>query len=275
MIRSNFHTHTTFCDGQNTPEEMVVEAIKRGYVILGFSGHSYLEFDKDVTMDEKSAAEYRRVVNELKDKYKDSIKILCGVEQDYYSETIISIYDYVIGSVHNVLKDGVFLSVDRSFEDLKENVDKYYDGDFDAFAEDYFELVGDVINKTNADIIGHIDVILKYSEQLGYTPTKRFLTAAEKAVKKLVEFKRPFEINTGAISRKARTSPYPIPEILKMIYDNGGNIVFSSDCHNKEHLECAFSDAQKLAMDIGFTHHGIITETGVEYIPIVIKYFNE
>lgn len=275
MIRSNFHTHTTFCDGANTPEEMVVEAIKREYVILGFSGHSYLEVDKDVTMDDKAAAEYRRVINELKEKYKDNIKILCGIEQDYYSETMISIYDYVIGSVHNVLKDGVYLTVDRCYEDVKDNVDKYYGGDFDAFAEDYFELVGDVINKTNADIIGHMDVILKYTEKLGYTPTKRFLTAAEKAVKKLVKYNRPFEINTGAISRKARTAPYPIPEILKMIYDNGGKIVFSSDCHNKEHLECAFDLAQKLAMDVGFTHHGIITEKGVEYIPIVVNYFNK
>ena len=27
MIRANFHTHTTFCDGADTPEEMVDRAL--------------------------------------------------------------------------------------------------------------------------------------------------------------------------------------------------------------------------------------------------------
>ena len=29
MIRSNFHTHTTYCDGKNTAEEMVLAAIDK------------------------------------------------------------------------------------------------------------------------------------------------------------------------------------------------------------------------------------------------------
>ena len=40
MIKTSFHTHTTFCDGKNTPEEMVVAAIEKGFVALGFSTHS-------------------------------------------------------------------------------------------------------------------------------------------------------------------------------------------------------------------------------------------
>ena len=42
---TNFHTHTTFCDGQNTPEEMVLAAIEKGFSALGFSGHGYTTFD--------------------------------------------------------------------------------------------------------------------------------------------------------------------------------------------------------------------------------------
>ena len=37
---SNFHTHTTFCDGTGTPEQMVVSAIEKGFDVLGFSSHS-------------------------------------------------------------------------------------------------------------------------------------------------------------------------------------------------------------------------------------------
>ena len=38
---SNLHTHTKFCDGSNTAEELVEEAIDKGFVSLGFSAHAY------------------------------------------------------------------------------------------------------------------------------------------------------------------------------------------------------------------------------------------
>jgi histidinol-phosphatase (PHP family) len=47
MIRSNFHTHTLFCDGKNTAEEMVQQALANGFEQLGFSGH----MDPDIHMD--------------------------------------------------------------------------------------------------------------------------------------------------------------------------------------------------------------------------------
>ena len=43
--KRNYHTHTDFCDGQNTPEEMAEAAAKKGFTALGFSGHSYTDFD--------------------------------------------------------------------------------------------------------------------------------------------------------------------------------------------------------------------------------------
>lgn len=270
MIKSNFHTHTVFCDGADTPEELVNEAVKKGFFALGFSGHSYFEPDSDVCMSDMAASQYRQCINLLKDRYKNSIKLLCGVEQDYFSTAPIGVYDYIIGSVHSVLKDGVYLSVDASAEKFYYNLNEFYDGDFDAFAEDYFELVGDVVNKTNADIIGHFDLILKFSGHIGYTPTTRFLAAAERAVDRLIPFARPFEINTGAMARGARDVPYPIPEILKMIKDRDGKIVFSSDCHEKSKLDFGFELAEELAREVGFTEHGIITDKGVEYIPISI-----
>ena len=45
MKRSNYHTHTLFCDGSDSPEELVLEAIRLGCPEIGFSGHSCLEID--------------------------------------------------------------------------------------------------------------------------------------------------------------------------------------------------------------------------------------
>ena len=37
----NLHTHTTYCDGRDTPVEMIESAIAQGFDSIGFSGHSY------------------------------------------------------------------------------------------------------------------------------------------------------------------------------------------------------------------------------------------
>ena len=267
MIKTNFHTHTTFCDGKNTPEEMVLAAIEKGFSSLGFSVHSYFEKDASYTVKPDGYVPYKNEINALKEKYKDKINILCGVELDYYSVKPEG-FDYYIGSVHNVYKNGEYLTVDGSIAELEEILKKHYNGDFEAFCEDYFKTVADVLNKTDADIIGHFDLILKNCERKPYTPTNRFFNAAEKAVKALIPYGKPFEINTGAIARGYRTAPYPHKEILKMIYDFGGSICLSSDCHNKDFLECGLEDARNLALSVGFKKQAIITKDGITYIDL-------
>ena len=42
MTLQNLHTHTVFSDGKNTPEEMVLGAVRAGCTSLGFSEHSPL-----------------------------------------------------------------------------------------------------------------------------------------------------------------------------------------------------------------------------------------
>jgi histidinol-phosphatase (PHP family) len=40
MNYCGYHTHTTFSDGKNSMEEMVLAAIERGMPAIGFSDHS-------------------------------------------------------------------------------------------------------------------------------------------------------------------------------------------------------------------------------------------
>ena len=70
------------------------------------------------------------------------------------------------------------------------------------------------------------------------------------------------------MSRGARSIPYPTKEILQLIKKHGGKIAFSSDCHNKEFLDYGFDKAVELALSVGFCEHAIITENGIQYIPI-------
>ena len=56
----------------------------------------------------------------------------------------------------------------------------------------------------------------------------------------------PFEINTGAIARGARKTPYPRREIADFIAANGGKFIMTSDCHHKDMLLCAFKEADEI-----------------------------
>ncbi len=251
MIKSNFHTHSMFCDGSNTVEEMVQEAISKGFTHLGFSGHGFTSFDSSYCMTKEGTAAYIKAVNDAKDKYKDRINIYLGVENDYYSDESNDDFQYVVGSVHYVLKDGIYYPVDSSPEHLKRLIDAF-DGDNIRCCKSFFETEAHVVDKTDCDIIGHFDLISKYFNNLKMEITPQYLKLAEAAVDALIPYDKPFEINTGAIARGIDHGIYPSVDILKMIYKRGGKIILNSDCHNKNHLDCYFAESLKIANEIGF-----------------------
>ena len=82
MTLEDLHTHTRYCDGKNTPEEMVKAAIEKGLTRIGFSGHSYTFFDERYCMSIPNVIRYIAEINGLKESYRGKIEILCGVEQD-------------------------------------------------------------------------------------------------------------------------------------------------------------------------------------------------
>lgn len=267
MIKSNFHTHTYFCDGKDSPEDMVIAAMAKGFTVLGFSGHGQMPIENDFAMTAKTEPLYRKEILRLKKKYSGKIKIFCGAELDYFNVPSDFKYDYIIGSVHYVFKDGHYIPVDLTADDVVDAVESFYGGDFESYAEDYYGMECEVVEKTGADIIGHIDLISKFFEIKAFHYADRYFHAAEKCVKKLAYYNIPFEINTGAMARGYRTDPYPSREILGMIKKYNGKIIISSDCHDKKHLDYAFDKAVNLAVMCGFSEHGVITEKGIEYIP--------
>lgn len=256
MIKTNFHTHTTFCDGKNTAEEMVISAIEKGFTHLGFSAHSYTAYDESCGMPLSQMGEYKKEIKRLKEKYKAQIKIYCGIEYDFYSEFDTADFDYVIASVHGIEKNGKIYIVDEGRDSFVKNVSEAWNGDYMAFAKDYFETV----SKQKGDIIGHIDLLTKFNEDdiIFCSKDEKYLDAAKKAVEALAKTGAIFEINTGAIQRGYRKTPYPSEEILKMIKEAGGKIMINSDCHDADGIDCEFEKAYEYAYKCGFTKSDIV-----------------
>ena len=244
---SNYHSHTTFCDGKHTVEEMVQRAIGLGFTTIGFSGHSYTPFDESYCMSIEGTRRYKQEVRRIKEKYSGQIQVFLGVEQDYYSQEPTDEYDFIIGSVHYIKKDGRFLSVDESAECQQRAVNRHYGGDFYAFAEDYFAAVADVYRKTGCQIIGHFDLVAKFNEngRLFDENHPRYRVAAQAALAELMKTPAVFEFNTGAIARGYRTTAYPAPQFLEILHQQGKSLLFSSDCHNAGQLLFGWEAYQK------------------------------
>ena len=254
-MKANFHTHSVFCDGNDTPAVMAAAAVQKGLTHLGFTGHSFLPFDPCGIPDEKLDAYHAGVLAE-RERYGDALRIFLGIEQDYFSGKRRDGYDYAIGSVHFIRCGEEHLCVDRSAEETRRIIDTYFSGDPYAYAERYFALVGDVLRVTGGDIVGHFDLLRKFDEEGSVFDEShpRYRAAVAAALDRLAEDGAIFEINTGAIARGYRRTPYPSRRILEEIRARGCGIIINSDCHNAPDLDCAYGQAVELAKSAGFTH---------------------
>lgn len=237
----DLHMHTTWSDGKNTPEEMILEAIRLGLETVGISDHSSGD---PCGMTLEQSADYRAEIAALKEKYAGQIRVLCGLERDFLTEDFNE-YDYTIGSVHWLpMPDGHRVSIDWTPEKLREGAEKYFGGDFYALAEAFYAAEARVVEVTKCDIIGHFDLVSKFIEVDPAFDVKhpRYVKAWQQAADELLKTGKPFEMNTGAMSRGYRTEPYPAKDIRDYIRAHGGKLIMSSDAHAKENITYGFKE---------------------------------
>ena len=253
--KCNLHTHTTYCDGSNTPEEMVKEAIRIGCHTLGFSGHAMadLQGSADWAISLSKIPAYRDELLALKQKYASEIEILIGLELDYYSPKPDWV-EYTIGSVHQLkVGGGVEIPVDLDYHQVYDLVGQVYGGDFMAYAKDFYALSADVANRTQCDIVGHFDLVTKFNEKYHYLDESdpRYQAMALEALDVVMEKDVLFEMNTGAISRGWKTTPYPAPFLLKRMVEKKGRVILNSDAHSCENLLFHFEESVEYARACG------------------------
>ncbi len=262
--KSNLHTHTIFCDGKDSPEQIVRAAIDGGLEVLGFSGHSYTAFETSYCMTPENTVRYRDEISRLRDVYGEQIGILLGLEQDLYSDAPNGAYDYLIGSAHFILANGEYCAVDESRDVQMDTVRRHFGGSFYRYAKAYYETVARVADQTACDIVGHFDLITKFNGDgsLFDESDPQYIRYAIDSLDALLEKDVIFEINTGASSRGYRRAPYPAPILLRRIGEKRGRITFSSDAHNKSHLMHGFYEAMGIARASGCGSVWVMTRKG-------------
>lgn len=92
-MANNFHTHTYRCHHAiGSDEDYVKCAIQAGIKQLGFSDHTpwhyHSDFQSTIRMSEEQLDEYIQSLMTLKEKYKNQIDILIGLECEYFEKYI-------------------------------------------------------------------------------------------------------------------------------------------------------------------------------------------
>jgi len=269
MIRSNFHTHTVYCDGNDTPETLIKTAIDKEFNALGFSGHSFIEEDKDCSMSLFSQLKYVEEIRKLSQVYQDKLNVYCGIEQDSLSDLPNIKYDYIIGSVHALRLKGKYLPIDVSPKITKEIINAHFSRDAHVLAKEYFARLSNVVELTSCDIIGHFDLIRKFNQEINLQEDDEYMEYAERCLDELCKTGKPFEVNTGAMLRPGKNEPYPSKKILKMLFEKGAQIIVNSDCHSAKNLDFGFEYVEKLLKEIGFKTRLELDQNGFKQVPIL------
>ena len=258
----NYHTHTNFCDGKDTPESVVLQAIADGLDGVGFSAHAYTPYDLSYCMRDLEG--YIAEINRLKEKYGKKIAVWLGVEEDSRSLAQRERFDYIIGSCHYAFLDGKYYAIDSDYDCFTRCL-QAFDGDALQLAKAYYEHFCAYILARKPDIVGHFDLITKFDElenEGRFLQNEKYLELAENYLLKATESGCIFEVNTGAISRGYRTTPYPHERLLYALKKAGGKVVLSSDSHAKETLCMGFEKAKNLLKEVGFTKRCVYTADG-------------
>ena len=255
-FKSNLHTHTTFSDGADTAEEMVLTALNLGFESLGFSEHSPVSYENDFAMLPENVEAYLAEIKRLKAKYAEQIEIYLGIETDALLLFDKTGLDFTIGSVHDIMDEttGKIYTIDYLPEEFDAAVNEVCGGDIKQLVKLYYKMLIDMLDVYKPDIIGHLDIITKLNGSGRFFDEKSpwYRQIEEDVAQKLKASGFIAEVNTGGMARGYRKEPYPSEYFLSVMCELGVPVTISSDAHSKEYLDFHIDESLRLIKKIGY-----------------------
>lgn len=253
-MKSNLHSHTQFCDGRSSMEEIINAAIKAGFTQWGFTPHSPICLESPCNMKLEDVEWYLQEIERLRKKYPQ-IKILAGMEVDFIDEENgpASSYvkdfglDYVIGSIHFIPNQkGEFHDVDGSPERFHTTLMNHFEGDINFVVRSFWNQTQRMIRAGEFDIIGHIDKISLNASSINpaIEETKEYKDLALETIDLAIRTGKAIEINTKHFKKFGRF--FPNPKYWNKIIFAGVDMPVNTDAHYADKIE----DGRKEALEI-------------------------
>ncbi|MDE6253959.1 MAG: histidinol-phosphatase HisJ family protein [Lachnospiraceae bacterium] len=267
---SDFHLHSQFSgDSVANPEEIINNAISKGMKHICFTDHldiDYPEDDCDFDLDTDS---YYSYILSLKNKYKDKIDIMTGMETGLQPHIASELdnrikkhdFDFIIGSSH------IVNGMDPYYK-------KFFEGrsNYDAYME-YFISIKDCLKSCkNFDVYGHIDYVIRYTpykdQPFSYNG---FSDIIDEILKDLIYNGKGIELNTGGYAA-GLNCPNPCPDIIRRYKELGGEIItVGSDAHKAENVGGYFENAERVLKECGFDYYTIFKKRRPLFVKLDIK----
>jgi histidinol-phosphatase (PHP family) len=259
----NFHTHTTYCDGQNTINELVVAAIEKKILQLGISSHAPLPVPAHWSLTDESAIE--KYINDIETSrmtYGNTISVLKSLEADYIPGMTLPFaqiknkwgLDYIIGSVHlvRVPSTNQVWFIDGKQTLFNEGIDKFFGGNGRKACLAYFRQIKEMIQTQEFDIIAHLDKIKLNNSGNFFNENDEWYIRETDEILRLIKAKDIIlEINTRGFYQKKRDDFYPSDNIVKKAHEMGIRLLVNSDAHRCSELNSGMQEAIKLLKSMG------------------------
>ncbi len=270
-VKSNYHTHSTFCDGVADPGVMAAAASAAGYDILGFSSHAPLPFPTGWNLPLARLDEYVRTIRDLQALWKPGgLDILLGLEIDWIGGQSSPAdpawdaidLDFRIGSVHFVLPVyGEQFAVDEPEADFLDHLRTGAGGDIQEVYRLYYENLASMVESGGFDILGHLDLVRKNnrSGMLFDEDGRHYLETALAAAETLRGRDIVVEVNVGGLARGKTSTPYPSLAILRKLREWDVPITFCDDAHRPAHLGKHWGDARDAAIAAGYRSIAVLS----------------
>ena len=265
MQNFNLHTHSIYSDGKSQPREIVEEAVRQGFVEIGFSEHSPLPFDNTFSVKSENIPKYVAEIAQLKEEFKDKIDIYCALEADYItgvSETFSVTkekynLDYLIGGVHLVGQsansDEIWFIDGPKWEIYDAGLQKFFGGDIRKAVKRFYEQSNEMIENEQFDIIAHFDKIKMHNRERYFHEDEPWYRRLALETLDLIRQKGLImEINTRGIYKKRYNGFYPSPWLLVEAYKMGIPAIISADAHLFSEISLEFDAAEEALKQAGY-----------------------
>ncbi len=258
MHWTNYHCHSLYCDGKARMEDFVLEAIKIGMPILGFTGHGPVPFKSVWNMTADDLPKYLDDVQGLKEKYADKITILSGLEIDYVegelnakSEIFNCGLDFKIGSLHylNTFEDGSRFTIDGPPAEWQAGLTQLYDNNVFNVVEDFKRQSIDMIELGGFEILGHMDKTFQHGHKHFPIDHPQYIAAITDILKSASENDIVVEINTKSHERLGFL--YPHVQFFKTLKSFDIPVTINSDSHHPLLLTSGMEFAANALLEAG------------------------
>jgi histidinol-phosphatase (PHP family) len=268
MPWTNFHSHTYFCDGKDTPGNWILAAENVGMVAYGISSHAPVPYEVKWCMKRDQLPAYIGEVNALKGQ--SPVQVYLGLEVDFVpgvtgpNHPDFAALDYTIGSVHLVdfFPDGMPWEIDGPHTLFLKGLEEIFQNDVRAAVCRYFELTRMMVRDDCPDIVGHMDKIKMQNEggRLFDESADWYRAELLQTLEEIAATQAIIEVNTRGIYKKRTDEPYPGRWALERIFEMGIPVQINSDSHHPSEILWRFPETAALLKEIGFSQLRILLD---------------